>query len=118
MQTKDARPRFVEKSEYAMLNAEAINHFSDPFPSIRKFASKAHLATSTALARHQWETMIHSTGPTIAFRKCHPAEPKRLLYRNTSRRVFWGRGLLLLPAEVPKSPNPSNQGRQYHPVEH
>lgn len=118
MQTKDARPRFVEKSEYAMLNAEAINHISDRFPSIRKFASKAHLATSTALARHQWETMIHSTGPTIAFRKCHPAEPKRLLYRNTSRRVFWGSGLLLLPAEVPKSPNPSNQGRQYHPVEH
>src|SRR5208282_5323474 len=76
MQTKDARPRFVEKSEYAMLSAEAINHFSDRFPSIRKFASRAHLATSTALARHQGETKVHSTGSTIAFRKCHPAEPK------------------------------------------
>jgi hypothetical protein len=44
-QTMDATPRFVEKSEFARLGAEAINHFSDRLPSIRNFPSKAHLAT-------------------------------------------------------------------------
>ncbi len=66
----------------------------------------------------QGETKVHSTGPTIAVRKSHLAKPKPLLYRNISRRVFWGSGLLLLPAEVPNSINPTDQGRQYHPVEH
>jgi len=107
MQTEDARPRFVEKSEYAMLSAEAINHFSDRFPSIRKFVSKAHLAMSTALAGRQGETMIHSTGPTIAFRKCHPAEPKRLLYRNASRRVFWAAGFFCFPPKCQKAQTPA-----------
>ena len=31
---------------------------------------------------------------------------------------FLGQRTLLLPAEVPESPNPTDQGRQYHPVEH
>ena len=50
-----------------MFGAEAINHFSDRFPSIRNFAFEAHLATPTALAHHQGETKVHSTGPTLVF---------------------------------------------------
>jgi hypothetical protein len=59
MQAIAARPRFVAKSELAVLGGEALDHFGHRFRPAWNFADKPHLATPAALGhRHRDRVLV------------------------------------------------------------
>jgi len=114
-QTMDATLRFVEKSEFARLApGESIILATD---CLRFEISPAKRPRHRPLSPPRRGRRGFPRPPTIAFRKKSSGHRRKPYWcRNSSRRAFGAAGFFCFPAEVPKRPNPSNQGRQYHPV--
>ena len=107
MQPMDATPRFVEKSEFARLGAEAINHFSDRLPSIRNFPSKAHLATDHSRPPRRGRRGF--TRPARRLLSAKVIRPRRNLYcvGILHAGLFGAAGFFCFPPKCQKAQTPA-----------